>query len=263
MSSMSRLVRGYLFGCLLGAAVLSGTAPVGAVEGYGAVTRGALSCPGGHTDYVVTSLADDGSPGTLRDAIHVGTWDAADIDAKSCRLVRFEVGGTITLTADLFLRSSYVTLDGCSAPAPGITITQPTGPYHGLGIEGTRQQAHDIVIRCIRFEGVHDEPGHNQHVVGDAILSVDLGCTATDATIYRGTVTAFVPDWKRGALPLTTLNDDVTPPFPLPVARPGSARDDLTAAAALVVYRVLGPEAADAGNVLRLSREAGGVFIRF
>jgi hypothetical protein len=135
----------------------------------------------GPSEYVVTSLADDGSPGTLRDALHVGSWDPSAIAAKSCRHVRLAVAGEIVLASDLLLRSSYVTLDGCSAPDPGVTITQPDGSYPGLLIEGTRAQARDIVIRCLRFRGAHDRPGQGAHRVGDAILSVDADCADVPA----------------------------------------------------------------------------------
>ena len=64
-------------------------------EGYGAVTKGATSAPGGATTYHVTSLADSGA-GTLRDAI-----------SKSGRRIVFDKGGTITLKTDLVLKQPY------------------------------------------------------------------------------------------------------------------------------------------------------------
>ena len=87
-------------------------------EGFGAKTQGALSSPTGYTTYRVTSLADSG-PGTLRDAVSQGN-----------RYIVFDVGGTIRLGGDLNVFSSYLTIDGSSAPAPGITIQQPSGYQH-------------------------------------------------------------------------------------------------------------------------------------
>ncbi|MEM7244331.1 MAG: hypothetical protein AAF533_03255 [Acidobacteriota bacterium] len=184
-------------------------------EGHGAVTAGAESCPTTPTDYVVTSLADDGSPGTLRDALHVASWDPTTIEAKGCRRVTFAVAGTITLESDLFLRSSYVTIDGSTAPEPGVTITQSTDSYAGLLIQATRHPVRDIVITHLRFDGVHDEPGHDDHRVGDAILSFDADCSGVPAEFRcEG---AWTDDPDRGLqnvvldhLTIATLRDKTT-----------------------------------------------------
>ncbi|XOV86568.1 MAG: hypothetical protein ACFHX7_16565 [Pseudomonadota bacterium] len=90
----------------------------------------------------------------------------------------FAVAGTIELTSPVYIRSSYLTIDGCSAPDPGITITQrPDKPQrrgNGVLIEGTRGYTHDIVLQCIRFKGVHDQDPVQQ--VGAGILSVGADC---------------------------------------------------------------------------------------
>lgn len=134
-------------------AVLAGaiTGPIAAgqqsIEGYGAATRGALDAPGGYDVVRVTSLANSG-PGTLREAIH-GT--------KSNRLVVFDVGGEILLTEDIRIRGSYVTIDGSTAPPPGITLTRPNIHDGEIHIENLT----DLVVRHIRIVGLWDHGGEN------------------------------------------------------------------------------------------------------
>jgi pectate lyase len=133
------------------------------------VTEGAASSPGGYTTYHVTKLDDDGSVGTLRDAV-----------SESNRWIVFDLGGTITLNSQLKVEQDYLTIDGLSAPDPGITITHRVGEYHGLIVDGQRRHTHDIVIQGLRFRGVYDiDP---VHVVGRAIFSTDGDCRSADCT---------------------------------------------------------------------------------
>jgi hypothetical protein len=109
-------------------------------EGFGAITRGAES--GGSYDvYHVTSLADAG-PGTLRDAV----------SAPNRRIV-FDVGGTIALAGDLRIGASYLTIDGSTAPSPGITVAPPRGDTFGLGDAAPPGPVHDVVVHHIRVDG--------------------------------------------------------------------------------------------------------------
>jgi hypothetical protein len=122
------------------------TAPVGShaqYVGFGGVTNGASDCVGFET-YRVTSLGDSGA-GTFRDAV-----------SQDCRLVLFDVAGTITLTQQLLMPRSYITVDGTSAPAPGITISAPN---IRLAIEAssTLGDAHDIIIHHLRVVGAGGE----------------------------------------------------------------------------------------------------------
>ena len=66
----------------------------------------------GGKEYVVTSLADDGSEGTLRYAV----------EAEGPRIVTFAVSGDIHLTAPLNIRNPYLTILGQTAPGKGITL---------------------------------------------------------------------------------------------------------------------------------------------
>lgn len=99
-----------------------------ALEGFGAETPGGS----GGASVVVRSLADAG-PGTLREALSGGA-----------RTIIFAVAGDITLQDHLYVDGAYVTIDGFSAPAPGITLRN-----RGLIIRGSRG-AHDVIVHNIR-----------------------------------------------------------------------------------------------------------------
>lgn len=102
-------------------------------EGFGAGTVGG---EGGEV-YEVTSLADSG-PGTLRDAL-----------SASGRVVEFALGGAIELDTQIRFTGDHITIDGSTAPPPGITIV----PAHSgvtnalLDLKG----CHDIIVRHIRI----------------------------------------------------------------------------------------------------------------
>lgn len=78
----------------------------------------------------VTSLAESGE-GTLRAAL--------DIDEP--RIIRFAIAGEIWINDVLRIRYPYVTIDGSSAPSPGISI---------FG-DQVRILTHDVIIRDIRI----------------------------------------------------------------------------------------------------------------
>ena len=66
----------------------------------------------GGKEYVVTSLADDGSEGTLRHAV----------EAEGPRMVTFAVSGDIVLASPLRIENPYISILGQTAPGKGITI---------------------------------------------------------------------------------------------------------------------------------------------
>jgi pectate lyase len=109
-------------------------------EGFGSVT------PGGNQGYLVkvTSLADSG-PGTLREAV---------MKANNQR-IEFAVGGIILLQKRLEIRGrSFITIDGSTAPAPGITLER-----NSLYI----RKSHDIIVNHIRV----------RNSIGDGIVVWD------------------------------------------------------------------------------------------
>ncbi|MFQ5904689.1 MAG: hypothetical protein ACE5JO_13470, partial [Candidatus Binatia bacterium] len=106
-------------------------------QGFGATTTGGSRGTVVH----VTNLNDSG-PGSLRSALSHGK-----------RHIVFDVGGEILLKRRLYVRGANVTIDGFTAPPPGITIKN-----YGLKIYGSKG-AHDIIARGIRVRVVNDQPG--------------------------------------------------------------------------------------------------------
>jgi hypothetical protein len=92
-------------------------------QGYGAAATG------GSTVVHVTNLNDSGT-GSLR----------AALGATGRRIV-FDVAGTITITSSLVIPSN-TTIDGTTAPSPGITVT---------GYNTSMSGATNVIVRNIRF----------------------------------------------------------------------------------------------------------------
>lgn len=97
-------------------------------QGFGATTPGGAGKPVVH----VTNLNDSG-PGSFRDAVSEGN-----------RTVIFDVGGEIVLSNYVYVTGAFITIDGSTAPPPGITLKN-----RGLIIRGS-QGAHDAIVRGIR-----------------------------------------------------------------------------------------------------------------
>lgn len=96
-------------------------------EGFGMYTQGGR---GGNVLHV-TSLADDGSQGTLRWALSQAT----------PAVIVFDVSGTIHLTSALSLSRAHTTIAGQTAPGDGICIADY--PF--------TIKASDVIIRYLRF----------------------------------------------------------------------------------------------------------------
>jgi len=78
-----------------------------AKAGFGASTTGGAGMPIVH----VTNTGNSGA-GSLREALAAGN-----------RTIVFDIAGTIHLTDYIYIKGSNITVDGSTAPAPGITIT--------------------------------------------------------------------------------------------------------------------------------------------
>ena len=106
--------------------------------GFGAATKGASSCPTTAETYHVTSLSGGSGAGTLRDAV-----------SQDCRYIAFDVAGNINL-GDLQISRSYLTIDGSTAPSPGITLVN----VGRVALEASGGQAvHDVIVNNIRAIG--------------------------------------------------------------------------------------------------------------
>jgi hypothetical protein len=99
------------------------------IYGFGTQTRGAYSGSSQPTIYRVENLNDSG-PGSLR----------AAMTASGPRVVIFEVSGTIDLSSYIYVRQSYLTVAGQTAPSPGITLRR-----YGLVID-----ANDVLLQHFR-----------------------------------------------------------------------------------------------------------------
>ncbi len=108
------------------------------IEGFGAVTKGGQD----GEIYNVTNLNNSG-PGSLRDAVSQGN-----------RYVVFDTAGTIVLDSEIRIKVQNLTIDGSTAPAPGITIKKSELYMLCLGIAGGAQ---DIIIQYLRVQGMWEK----------------------------------------------------------------------------------------------------------
>ena len=107
----------------------------GVLEGFGSQTSGGAGKP-----IVFVSNLNDSGPGSLRVALSGGD-----------RTIQFLVGGLIPLTSTLRVNGANITLDGCSAPSPGITLVgRPVEIRGNFG-------AHDVIVQCIRSRDSTDD----------------------------------------------------------------------------------------------------------
>jgi pectate lyase len=134
-----------------------------AYEGFGAATPGGAGRP----VYRVTNLNNSG-PGSLRDAL-----------SQSNRYIVFDVGGTINTPSEIVVRGrSFITIDGSTAPAPGITLD-------GGGGLSLHDGSHDIIIRHIRVRNAQDDGFrvYNAHdIVFDHVSAYNSGDGNLDIT---------------------------------------------------------------------------------
>jgi hypothetical protein len=114
--------------------------------GYGASAAGGR---GGRPVYV--DNLNDAGPGSLRSAL----------ESAGPRRVVFRVGGTVILRTPLEIDRPFVTVDGGSAPAPGILLRR-----HGIVV-----RTHDVVLRQFRIrigdEDVRTNDRRVRYAAGD------------------------------------------------------------------------------------------------
>jgi pectate lyase len=103
------------------------------------------------------------------------------------------VAGTIVLTQDLNIRQPYLTIDGFSAPSPGITIAKTGDGTNGETNINTWRQAqtcgHDVLVQGLRFKGVwrRDTDAHSQNASNLAVDGEDFRNCLKNVVIWRNT----------------------------------------------------------------------------
>lgn len=128
--------------------------------------------------YHVTSLADDGTSGTLRDAV-----------SQSDRIIVFDVAGNIELTNALNIVGDNLTVLGQTAPGDGICIKDNTVGFYG----------DNVILRYLRFRMGDTATVEDDTVGGRSINNVILDhCSiswSTDecASFYENT--NFTMQW--------------------------------------------------------------------
>jgi len=151
-------------------------------QGFGATTLGGAQGAVVH----VTTLADSGS-GSLRQALSQGN-----------RTVVFDVSGTIMLSSMIPVRGAFVTIDGSSAPPPGITLANA-----GLKISG-ETATHDVIVQGIRIrnssgDGITIRDNTYNIVIdhvsiqGSSDGSIDITRGAFDVTVQWSILAENVP----------------------------------------------------------------------
>lgn len=95
--------------------------------------------------YVVTSLLNDGK-GTLREALSTGE-----------RNIFFSVAGTIHLKSEIVVRNSDISVNGFSAPSPGISLFGNGINIMGNPADATGGHAANILIQGIRIINASDD----------------------------------------------------------------------------------------------------------
>ena len=148
-------------------------------QGFGAKT------PGGSGKAIVrVAKLNDSGPGSFRDAVSQGN-----------RIVVFDVGGELVLTKSVEIRGAFITVDGFTAPAPGITLKN-----YGLSMSGKRG-AHDIIVRGMRvrdagikgdkeqsdginvIKGAYNVVIDHVSIYGSEDGNLDIGTDSRDVTV--------------------------------------------------------------------------------
>jgi hypothetical protein len=137
--------------------------PPAPFEGFGSDTPGGTGQP----VYRVTTLAPTGT-GSLQEAL-----------SASNRYIVFDVAGTINTSGDITANGkSFITIDGASAPWPGITIA-------GGGALSLQNDTHDIIVQHIRVRNGSDDGFrvYDSHdIVFDHVSSADCDDGSLDIT---------------------------------------------------------------------------------
>ncbi len=156
------------------------------LEGYGT-----LSTFGEGGDVCVVTNLDASGPGSLFDC--VTERDTTD-DNPTPRRVEFAVGGTIVQTQHVPIRQPFLTIDGLTAPKPGITITKEGDGTDGALLITTWSPnatcGHDVLVQGLRFVGVWTgrSEAHDQSAGTIGIDGEDVTLCMRNVVLNRITV---------------------------------------------------------------------------
>lgn len=163
------------FFLLLAAFIASTSAQPLAFPGAAGFGKNAEGARGGSDPdvYIVTSLSDDGSSGTLRHAVD-------SVSGDDGRFIVFAVGGVITLNQgqSLDIDSPYITIAGQTAPNGGICIVG----------EGIYVNSHDVIVRGLRVR-----PSDLHYTQTSPSRSRD-GAKVGEGTLATPTITDIIID---------------------------------------------------------------------
>ena len=120
--------------CFIVLAILGMVTTARAYEGYEPQATGGA----GGTTVHVTNLNDSGS-GSFRAAI--------DGLSGSPTIIVFDVGGVICPSGEIRMKKANVTIDGSTAPAPGITLKGDPGTMFGIDVDNDA----NVIIKHMRF----------------------------------------------------------------------------------------------------------------
>ena len=155
-------------------------------QGFGANTLGGE----GLTVYRVTNLNNSG-PGSLRDAL-----------SQPNRHIVFDVAGVVAVSSRLYVAGANITIDGFTAPSPGITIKN-----YGLFIDGARG-AHNVIVRGLRVQIVNNqatvEDGIAIHGTSNVVIDHVSVRGATDENIGINNARDVTISWSLLAEPLSS-----------------------------------------------------------
>ena len=103
------------------------------------------------------------------------------------RTIVFDVGGEIHLTSPIHVLGSFLTIDGLTAPAPGITLVGDGLILRGnVGLPSNQFPVNDVIVRGLRirgapFDGIQIAFGAH-HIVIDHVSVRDTGDGLIDIT---------------------------------------------------------------------------------
>jgi len=175
-----------------------------------------------------------------------------------------------TVSPDLAVIPSLA-FDAAGVPSPGYAAfdvcCRPPGVIHYARRSGSSwytERVDEFYTRGVVSSLVVDARGHPLMSAGSSCASSPRLARKTLAgVLHRAEVADLSAGWKSAALPLSDLNDDETPPFPVDTVLGLATDDAIVATGPLTFYRLLLAGGVDAGNLLRVTRRSGIVELRY